>query len=748
MNKLNIKFILTFIFFYTLTFVKAEKHPFSPQDLINVKKIGSHSISPNSQYMLYDVNKYIQEKNKKQQNIFIINLKTQDTVQLTSDHTDLSPFWLNDNTIAFLSDRSGSIQLWYSPLDFENLGLLKNKTMVQLTEFSTDINNFIYNEKANRLLFSAQSFVNGTMVNDETYVEHEENQHTTGMVYDKLFIRHWDTFLRPAVREQLFVVDFENKDGKFSVKNEPVNIMQGKEMESPVAPFGDAGDFAISPDGETIAFSSRVEEHSQAWNTNTNIYLVKYPVGGKPGDIENLTSSNPGYDTIPNFSPDGQYLSYFEMREKSYESDTNRLMLYNLKSKSHTELALKWDRSPDSLTWSPDSSKLYLTAASLGRNKIYVAKLDDALKTLKVNKKANKVPSVPLVVKELVGTGSSDSIEIIQKGKLENNAEEILVFCRSTMKQPREIFKLEVLPWEKLQVENEARKVMIKPPQSEASLTQISKLNTEFDDEVQVSEPEEFYFKGHGNELVQGWLLKPVNFDQTKKYPLAFLIHGGPQGSWDDSFGSRWNVQSYAGAGYVVVAINFHGSVGFGEKFERAVSKNWGNGPYNDLMKSLDYVLKTYKFINKKKICGLGASFGGYMVNWINGHTDRFACLVNHDGIFDTQSTYFTTEELFFTEYEFGGTPWDQKAKKLYQKWNPREHIKKWKTPTLVIHGGKDYRLSESEGIATFTALQRLGIKSRLLYFPDENHWVLKPSNVLFWYQNIFEWLELFTKDN
>jgi len=744
MNKLNIKFILTFIFFYTLTFVKAKKHPFSPEDLINVKKIGSHSISPNSQYLLYDVNKYIQKDNKKQQNIFITNLKTQDTVQLTSDFTDISPFWLNDNTIAFLSNRSGSIQLWYTPIDLENLGLIKNTTMVQLTKFSTDINNFLYNEKSNRLLFSAQSFLNGTMVDDETYVEHEENQHTTGMVYDKLFIRHWDTFLRPAVREQLFVVDFENKDGKFSLKNEPVNIMKGKEMETPVAPFGDASDFAISQDGETIAFTSRVEEHSQAWNTNTNIYLVKYPVGGKPSAIENLTSSNPGYDTHPKFSPDGQWLSYLEMREVSYESDRNRLMLYNLKSKIHIELALKWDRSPDSVTWSLDSSNLYLTASSLGRNKIYVVKLDESLKTLKASK---KVKPVKLVVKELVATGSSDSIDIIPKGKFEGNTEEILVFGRSTMTKPRDIYRLEVLPWEKLQAENEARKVMVKPPQSEAGLTQVSNVNSEFAEEVQVSEPEEFYFKGHGNELIHGWFLKPVNFDETKKYPLAFLIHGGPQGAWDDSFGSRWNVQSYAGAGYVVAAINFHGSVGYGEKFERAVSKNWGNGPYNDLMKGLDYVLNTHKYIDRKKVCGLGASFGGYMVNWINGHTDRFACLVNHDGIFDTQSAYFTTEELFFVEYEFGGTPWDKKAMKLYKKWNPREYIKNWKTPTLVIHGGKDYRLSESEGIATFTTLQRLGVESRLLYFPDENHWVLKPSNVLFWYQNIFEWLELHTKN-
>jgi len=722
-------------------------HPFEPLDLVKVKRINAFSLSPNSEYIVYDVNKYIPEFNRKEQNLFITNLKTKNTVQLTSDHGDIAPFWLNDNTIAFLSNRSGKLQLWYSPIDFDNLGLLKNETMVQLTKCTTNINNVVYNRNANRLIFSAQALLDGTMVNDETYVEHEENKFTSGMVYDNLFIRHWDTFLKPKVREQLFVVDISYEDGKFSLKNEPVNIMKEKKMECPVAPFGDAGDFSMSPDGQTIAFTSRVEEPSQAWNTNTNIYLIDYPIGGEPGEIENLTGSNPGYDTSPRISPDGKWIAYLEMRERGYEADKNRVMLYNIETKTSIELVPKWDRSVASITWSLDSSMLYISAPSLGRLKLYVVNLNDTFDIFKKKPKDGKKPDIPsLVVKELVGTGNNGNIQIIPKGKI-NNAEEILIFARSTMMKPKEIYQLEVTPWEKLQLENENKEIMIEPPRSELNMVQISNINDNFSNEVLVSQPEEFYFKGHDKDMVHGWLLKPVNFDSSKKYPLAFLIHGGPQGAWDDSFGYRWNVQSYAGAGYVVAAINFHGSLGYGERFQRAVSKSWGNDSFNDLMKGLDYLLEKYSFIDESKVCGLGASYGGFMVNWINGHTDRFACLVNHDGIFDTINAYFTTEELFFTEYEFGGVPWDKHARKLYDKWNPREFVENWKTPTLVIHGGKDYRLTESEGIATFTALQRLGVKSRFLYFPDENHWVLKQANLLFWYQQIFEWLELFTKD-
>jgi dipeptidyl aminopeptidase/acylaminoacyl peptidase len=259
-----------------------------------------------------------------------------------------------------------------------------------------------------------------------------------------------------------------------------------------------------------------------------------------------------------------------------------------------------------------------------------------------------------------------------------------------------------------------------------------------------MSAPDEFHFAGHKGEKVQAWLLKPVGFVDGKKYPVAFIIHGGPQGAIEDHFHYRWNPQAFAGAGYAVIAINFHGSTGFGQAFTDSISGDWGGKPFEDLMLGLDDALARYPWLDGERVGALGASYGGWMINWINGHTNRFKCLVNHDGGFDEFSNYFTTEELWFPEWEFKGVPWEKPE--LYEKFSPSRHIVQWQTPTLVIHGALDYRLVDVEGIATFTALQRKGIPSQLLYFPDENHWVLKPRNSIVWHETILEWLERWLK--
>lgn len=271
--------------------------------------------------------------------------------------------------------------------------------------------------------------------------------------------------------------------------------------------------------------------------------------------------------------------------------------------------------------------------------------------------------------------------------------------------------------------------------------------------QITMSPSTEFWFKGANGDRVMGYYYKPA-FTQPSPLspnntntlaPVAFLVHGGPQAAWDDSFGLRWNVQAFTGAGFAVVAINPHGSVGYGQNFTNAVSRNWGGAPFDDLMLGLDYAIEKFP-IDGTRVCALGASYGGYMINWINGHTDRFRCLVNHDGMFDAKTSYFTTDELFFNEYEFGGVPWNPRARKqYYEKWSPSNYVRNWKTPTLVIHGEKDYRLPITEGLATFTALQRRKIPSRLLVFPDENHWVLKPANSLRWYKEVLDWITFFT---
>jgi dipeptidyl aminopeptidase/acylaminoacyl peptidase len=266
-----------------------------------------------------------------------------------------------------------------------------------------------------------------------------------------------------------------------------------------------------------------------------------------------------------------------------------------------------------------------------------------------------------------------------------------------------------------------------------------------------MSRLEHFWFPGANNDKVQGFLVKPPNFDASKKYPVKFLIHGGPQGAWGDDWSYRWNPELFAAptsstsSGYVVIMINFHGSTGYGQKFIDAINGDWGGAPFEDLMKGLDYAEKTYPFIDKDRECALGASYGGYAINWILGHTDRFKCLVSHDGMFNAESAWGTTEELWFNDWEFKGTPYDNRAS--YQKWSPHQYAKNFKTPTLVIHGQRDYRLDVSEGFQLFTTLQMEGVPSKMLYFPDEGHWVLKPQNSQLWYKTVNDWVDQWTKD-
>jgi dipeptidyl aminopeptidase/acylaminoacyl peptidase len=255
---------------------------------------------------------------------------------------------------------------------------------------------------------------------------------------------------------------------------------------------------------------------------------------------------------------------------------------------------------------------------------------------------------------------------------------------------------------------------------------------------------ESFWFEGAHGDKVQGFLVKPPNFDASKKYPVKFLIHGGPEGAWGDDWSYRWNPELFAANGYVVIMINFHGSTGYGQKFIDAINGDWGGAPFEDLIKGLDYAEKTYPFIDKDRECALGASYGGYMANWILGHTDRFKCIVSHDGMFNTDSAWGTTEELWFNEWEFKGTPYSNRE--IYEKWSPRNSAKNFKTPTLVVHGQLDYRLDVSEGFQLFTTLQRMGVPSKMLYFPDEGHWVLKPQNSQLWWKTVNEWVDQWTK--
>jgi dipeptidyl aminopeptidase/acylaminoacyl peptidase len=459
--------------------------------------------------------------------------------------------------------------------------------------------------------------------------------------------------------------------------------------DAPPFTLGGQDMYAVSPDSKELAFTSNIDE-MEATSTNTELFLVPL-AGGAPKKITN----NPGSDSTPLYSPDGKWIAYRAQFRGGYESDRFRLLLLNRATGEVKNLTEAFDRWVGSMAWAPDSTKIYFSAEDKGEAPIYEIRVTGG------------------EVREVV-RGHNDDLAITPDGST-------LLFTRMSVRFPNEIFKL-----------------------TGRDAVNLTHLNDKVLAQVEMQPLEPFWFAGAQNARVHGFLLKPPAFDENKKYPVKFLIHGGPQGAWGDSWSYRWNAELFAASGYVVVMVNPRGSTGYGQKFIDEINGDWGGRAYGDLMRGLDYVERTYPFIDKDRACAMGASFGGYMVNWILGHNTRFQCLVSHDGMFNTESAYGTTEELWFPEWEFRGTPWTNRAG--YRKWSPHQYAANFKTPTLVVHGQLDYRLDVSEGFQLFTSLQRLKVPSKMLYFPDEGHWVLKPQNSQLWYKTVNGWVDQYLK--
>jgi len=555
----------------------------------------------------------------------------------------------------------------------------------QRSDFPVDVDNLKWSPDGSRFAFTAEVYPDcGDFDCTAQRDRDKENDPVTALVYTKALFRHWDTW-EDGKRSHIFVW---NPDGDAP----PVDVMKGADADSPSKPFGGAEEFDWAPDGKEIAFTAKMVDNP-AWSTDLDIYVAAADGSG----YRCITEKNEAVDTQPLYSPDGATIAYLAMARPSYESDRLRLMLHDRKEGVNRVLTGDWDRSIGSLAWAGDGRSLFVTADDTARTKIFAIDASSGSMT------------------EIVGDHTNSSLSVAHGQRL--------VFLQDSLTSPAEIFTIHL---------------------DGVGLRQITNVNEERLAAVEMGPVEEFWFKGAGGDKVHGWLLKPVGFKAGRTYPVAYLIHGGPQGSYSDHFHYRWNPQAYAGAGYVTVAVDFHGSTGYGQGFTDSIHQDWGGKPYQDLMLGLDHVIATHDYVDGDRVCALGASFGGYMVNWIAGQTDRFACLVNHDGEFDVHASYFSTEELWFPEWDFGGPPWEQAD--LFTRWSPAQHVAAWKTPMLVIHGGKDYRLPETEGFATFNALQRLGVPSKLVYFPDENHWVLKSRNSVFWHDTVIGWLDQWTK--
>ena len=556
----------------------------------------------------------------------------------------------------------------------------------QVTKLAVDVNGFTIFPDGKRLAITADVYPDAKSFADSAKRDEDKaKSKVKAKIYNEAFFRHWDTW-EDGKYSHLFVWTPERPEGG-------LDLTPGQATDTPVKPFDGMEDVSISPDGRTIAYLARVGGREQAWTTNTDVFLVA--TDGRSRAID-LTAANKAYDFLPTFSPDGRSLALTMMTRPGFEADRTRLAIIDMATKRLRVVTEAWDRSVSAIEWAKDGRTIYTTTDNIGNHSVFAIDVASGKEKLLLDKGTNENPKL---------------------------AGDKLVIARDTLKQPAELFTIKL---------------------DGTGLTQITHFNDARVKNIQWGDYEQYSFKGAKGDTVYGFVVKPAGWVPGQKYPVAFLIHGGPQGSFGDHFHYRWNPEVFAGHGYGVVMVDFHGSTGYGQAFTDAISNDWGGAPYDDLMMGLDAALAKYTWLDGKRAAALGASFGGYMINWINGKTDRFKALVCHDGNNDERAAYLGTEELWFPEWEHGGTPWDKPEG--YAKNEPFDLIKNWKTPTLVVHGGLDFRIPDTAGMGTFTALQRKGVASRFLYFPDENHWVQKPQNSKLWHDEVFAWIDRYTK--
>lgn len=653
--------------------LQAQKRAITVKDMWAMKRVGNMSLSPDGDWIAYEVSNIDFDTGKKNTDIYLINTLGGAGIQLTTHPGyDGKPAWSPDaSLLAFLSDRSGSRQI--------HVLALSGGEARQVSFLPTSIQNFLWSPDGNHFAITTEVWPATTSLDSSASIDRQTNALDRQFhIVDELFYRHWNAWRSPK-RTQIYMIT-SSGDAVWHITSGP--------FSSPPEALGSSRDFSFSPDGQEIAFVRNADSLS-ALSTNNDIYIA--PVAG--GSMRRLTK-NPGNDNHPVYSPDGKWLAFRAMARAGFEADQVDLLLIQRENDALRNLTGSFDLDVGEICWAPSSEKIFFTAGDQGRSAIFM-----------VNLKNGKI-------KGLVHRGNNASLQV-------SPDESQLYFRRTHTNLPYEVFVCD----------EEGEKTY-----------QLSYTNKQLLENLEMNPVEDFWFPSYDNKIVHGLLVKPPFFDPAMEYPMILLIHGGPQGAWKDQFHYRWNAQLFASRGYVVAMINPRGSKGYGQEFCDAVSRNWGGGPYRDLMKGVDYLLDKYPFIKESALSAAGGSYGGYMVNWIAGHTDRFNCLVSHAGVSNPLSFYGATEELWFPEWEFGGNPYDEP--KLYERWSPLKYAKDFKTPTLVVHGEKDFRVPIDQGLQMFTALQRQGVPSKLLYFEDEDHFVNKPANSQIWWTTVLDWID------
>jgi len=687
--------------------VATAARPMQVDDLFKFLRVSDAQISPDGFWIAYVVTKVDLDANKSSSNLWLADVAGKNPPKrLTStDKKDRHPRWSPDGKrILFESSRSGETQLW--TID------IRGGEARQITNLATEASGAIWSADGKNIAFVSAvypefaklPFKESDAANKKKMDEIKASP-IKAKVFTKLFYRHWDSYVEDK-RQHLFVLPFDSNGTEGFA--EPRDVTPGDRDAFPTSStFSSGDDFTFSPDGKYLVFSA-VPEKDEAWSTNMD--LCRVSINNTSDKWENLTKENLAADSAPMFSPDGNYLAYRAQKRPGFEADkweimiveTNQEGTFKSKPVSFTG-ALKTDVSVNEFTWA-GKDKILFTADHLGKVGLFqILPLED-------------VKAVTLIKNQMSGYNSGISAST-------DGAK--IAFLNASMASPPEVFA------------GNADLRLSKP-------INISKVNETLLTELELPKPESVTLPGAGDTPTQMWILKPPGFDPSKKWPVAFLVHGGPQGAWEDGWSYRWNPQAWAARGYVVALPNPRGSTGFGQKYVDEISGDWGGKCYEDLMKAADYVEKL-PYVDKDRIGSAGASFGGYMMNWFSVKTSRFKCLISHCGVYNFESMYTTTEEIWFDEWEHSGPPWGKGGRESYEKFSPHrfaENLAKFKTPMLIIHNDLDFRVPISEGTQIFTALQRQGVPSRFVNFPDEGHWVLKPKNSQFWYKEVFTWLE------
>jgi dipeptidyl aminopeptidase/acylaminoacyl peptidase len=750
----------------------AAKRPFTFEDMMKLKRVNEPVPSPDGKWVVFSAVDVDLAANTKTPHIWIVpadGSARERRLIYTTEGED-RPRWSPDGKyLSFTASYDGSQQVWVAKFDptYGNLwsppavysfnaaaitekdiaagqGAMVDAPMGnrpvwahKATSISTEADGQIWSPDGKNILFVSQVYPDCDKAADQDACNKAEddkraNLNVKAQIFTHLLYRHWKTY-STAKRSHLFVQPV-NADG--SPNGKAYDITPG-DHDVPPFSLGGSDMYAWSPDGKQVAYTSNIDE-VEATSTNNEVFVVKVAPDLLAGDTKALPTTaptvakpqpasravhfaatkisvSPGSDSTPRYSPDGKYIAYLSQARAGYESDRFRLMLYERETGKITELTKGFDRWVGSYAWIPaaqdrTSSYICFTAEDKGESPIFIVPIGYG--------KAHEFRR-----------GHNDDVAVSRLGRS-------IFFTRMSTGAPNEIFVGG--PDDKACPPDDLCDVMIPD-------RQLTHINSPVLDQISMSALEPFWFTGALQTKVEGFIIKPPNFDATKKYPVKFLIHGGPQGNWGDEWSYRWNAQLFAANGYVVVMINPRGSTGYGQKFIDEINGDWSGKPITDLLMGLDYAIKKYPFIDGNRVCAMGASWGGYAVNWLIGHTNRFKCAVTHDGMFNTVSAYGTTEELWFPQWEFNGNPYTPAGRANYERVNPLDSVKNFKTPTLVSHGQLDYRLDLSEGLQLFTALQIQKVPSKMMYFPDEGHWVLKPQNSQFWYKTVNEWVDQWT---